>query len=179
MKNRNGYLGGMGREVRRFTVSAWAVWAAVMVSGPAMGAEGLGHRAFLPLDRAQKAAQAAVQKCAEDGYRVSAAVVDASGVVQVVLRADGAGPHTIQSSSKKAFTAASLGRSTGELAALIEKRPDLQGLRDMDDRILILAGGFPIMMDGETVGGIGVGGAPGGALDEACARAGLAAVGVK
>ena len=47
----------------------------------------------------------------------------------------------------------------------------------MNDRILILGGGLPIELEGEVVGGIGVGGAPGGHLDEACAAAGLAILG--
>ncbi len=47
----------------------------------------------------------------------------------------------------------------------------------MNASILILGGGLPIRMDGEVIGGIGVGGAPGAKLDEACARAGLATIG--
>lgn len=43
----------------------------------------------------------------------------------------------------------------------------------MDEKILLLAGGLPIPIEGELIGGIGVGGAPGGHLDEACAKAGV------
>jgi uncharacterized protein GlcG (DUF336 family) len=60
---------------------------------------------------------------------------------------------------------------------MIAENPGAQGLRDMNDRILILGGGLPIDMGGEIVGGIGVGGAPGGHLDEACAQAGLDSIG--
>ncbi|TAK05982.1 MAG: heme-binding protein [Candidatus Manganitrophaceae bacterium] len=133
----------------------------------------LPKQSHLPLDLAVKVAGAALKKCMEDGYRVSVAVVDRGGNTQALLRADGAGPHTLQSSTKKAYTAASLGRPTSELANMIKERPELQGLRDMDERILILAGGLPIAIEGELIGGIGVGGAPGGHLDEACAKAGL------
>ena len=45
------------------------------------------------------------------------------------------------------------------------------------DRILILGGGLPIEIQGEIVGAIGVGGAPGAHLDEACALAGVQAIG--
>jgi uncharacterized protein GlcG (DUF336 family) len=55
--------------------------------------------------------------------------------------------------------------------------PALQALRDINDQILILGGGLPIEIDGEIVGGIGVGGAPGAHLDDACAQAGLDAIG--
>jgi uncharacterized protein GlcG (DUF336 family) len=55
--------------------------------------------------------------------------------------------------------------------------PALQALRDINDQVLMLGGGFPIEIDGEIVGGIGVGGAPGAHLDDACAQAGLDAIG--
>ncbi len=140
-------------------------------------AEELPREAVLPLSLASKAAAAAVEKCKQDGYKVSAAVVDRAGVLRVLMRGDGAGPHTTDSSSKKAYTAASLRRPTSELADLITKNPALQTLRDMNDRILILGGGLPIEIGGELVGAIGVGGAPGAHLDDACAQAGLDAIG--
>ena len=93
------------------------------------------------------------------------------------MRFDGAGPHTIESSRKKAFTSATLKRPTSDLADMIAKNPALQGLRDMDDNVLMLGGGLPIEMNGEMVGEIGVGGAPGAHLDDACAQAGLDAIG--
>jgi uncharacterized protein GlcG (DUF336 family) len=145
---------------------------------PAGGsAADLLREAVLPLSMATKAVSAAVKQCTKDGYQVSAAVVDRAGVVRALLREDGAGPHTVASSRKKAYTAASLKRPTAELAELIAKMPAVQGLRDMDDHILMLGGGLPIIMAGEIVGGIGVGGAPGGHLDVACAQAGLESIG--
>ena len=95
------------------------------------------------------------------------------------MRGDGAGPHTVESSVKKAYTAASLRGATGDLAEMIAKMPAAQGLRDMNNNILVLAGGLPIEIGGEVVGGIGVGGAPGGHLDAACAQAGLDSIGAK
>ncbi|MGH7164021.1 MAG: GlcG/HbpS family heme-binding protein [Nitrospiraceae bacterium] len=140
-------------------------------------AEDLPREATLPLTLAMKAASAAVEKCTKDGYKVSVAVVDRAGVLRTLIRGDGAGPHTIDSSSKKAYTAASLRRPTSELAELITKNPALQALRDMNEKILILGGGVPIEIGGEVVGAIGVGGAPGAHLDDACAQAGLEAIG--
>ncbi|WP_435101759.1 GlcG/HbpS family heme-binding protein [Arhodomonas sp. AD133] len=131
------------------------------------------------MTRASSAARAALDACQADGYRVSVAVVDRHGVMRVQLHGDGAGPHTLSSSAGKAFTAASMRRSTAEYAGLIADKPALGGLRDMDERLLFLAGGLPIRFDGEVVAGIGVGGAPGGDLDEACARAGLEAIGAE
>ena len=139
-------------------------------------AEPLPKEAVLPLALAQKAAAAGLAKCEEGGYKVSIAIADRGGNLKVLLRGDGAGPHTTDSSFRKAYTAASLRRSTLHLAELITKVPGIQALRDMNDRILILGGGLPIELEGEVVGGIGVGGAPGGHLDEACAAAGLASL---
>lgn len=149
--------------------------AAILVfvlSGAAM-AKDLPQAPFLPLDAALKAASAALTQCEKDGYRVSVAVVDRGGVLKVLLRADGTGPHTVGSSTRKAYTSASMGRSTNDLAKAVASNPELDGLRNMDPQILILAGGLPIVINDTVVGGIGVGGAPGGNLDEACAQAGI------
>jgi uncharacterized protein GlcG (DUF336 family) len=126
---------------------------------------------------ATKALHAALEACKKDGYRVSVSVVDRAGVLRAMGRADGAGPHTVESSRRKAYTASSLRRPTTELAELIAKVPTLQALRDMNPEILILGGGLPIDISGDVVGAIGVGGAPGAHLDDACAEAGLDAIG--
>lgn len=140
-------------------------------------AQELPKESVLPLNLAQRAAQAAIDACKKDGYRVSASVVDRAGLLRAMGRADGAGPHTIDSSRKKAYTAVSLRRATSELADLMSRMPSLQALRDMNDQILMLGGGLPIEIGGDVVGGIGVGGAPGTHLDDACAEAGLDAIG--
>ena len=146
-------------------------------SAVARAADDLPKESVLPAALAGKAVQAALEFCKKDGYRVSASVVDRAGLLRVLLRADGAGPHTVDSSRKKAYTAASLRRPTTDLSEMIAKQPALQALRDMNDSILMLGGGLPIEMAGEVVGAIGVGGAPGTHLDDACAEAGLDAIG--
>lgn len=148
-----------------------------VTAGGLAQAEPLPKEAVLPLALAQQAAEAGLAECEKGGYKVSVAIADRGGNLKVLLRGDGAGPHTTDSSFRKAYTAASLRRSTLELAKLIAKVPSIQALRDMNDKILILGGGLPIELEGEVVGGIGVGGAPGGHLDEACAAAGLASLG--
>jgi uncharacterized protein GlcG (DUF336 family) len=140
-------------------------------------ADELPKESVLPLSLANKAVQAALEACKKDGYRVSVSVVDRAGILRAMGRADGAGPHTVDSSRKKAYTAASLRRPTSEVADLITKVPTLQALRDMNNEILILGGGLPIEIGGEVIGGIGVGGAPGAHLDDACAQGGLDAIG--
>jgi uncharacterized protein GlcG (DUF336 family) len=137
----------------------------------------LPKEAVLPIGMAGKAIQASLDACNKDGYRVSVSVVDRAGVLRAMARADGAGPHTVDSSRKKAYTAASFRRPTNELVELINKVPTLQAFREINDQVLMLGGGLPIEIGGEIVGGIGVGGAPGAHLDDACAQAGLDAIG--
>ncbi len=140
-------------------------------------ADELPKESVLPLGTAQKAIAAALEACRKDGYRVSVSVVDRAGVLRAMGRADGAGPHTVDSSRKKAYTAASARRSTSELADLITKVPSLQALGEINSEFLILGGGLPIEIGGDVLGGIGVGGAPGAHLDDACAQEGLNAIG--
>ena len=130
----------------------------------------------LPVEKALPralAVEAALAACEQQGYRVSAAVVDRAGLIRALIRGDGAGPHTLDSSSRKAYTAASLRGSTEELSKMVAANPAVGGLREMNETILILGGGLPIKAGDEVIGGIGVGGAPGGDKDEACAQAGI------
>ncbi|MEX2492478.1 MAG: heme-binding protein [Nitrospirales bacterium] len=137
----------------------------------------LPKESVLPLALATKAAHATVDQCLADGYQVSVTVVDRGGNIRAVLRQDGAGSHTVESSRKKAYTSASLKQPTAKLAELVAKMPAVQGLQHMNDHILLLGGGLPIVIGDDVVGGIGVGGAPGGHLDAACAQAGLTSIG--
>ena len=162
----------------RSLIRLGALSFAVVLSMPTPGsADELPKESVLPLSMATKALHAALEACKKDGYRVSVSIVDRAGVLRAMGRADGAGSHTVESSRKKAYTASSLKRPTTELAELIGKVPTLQALRDMNPDILILGGGLPIDISGDVLGAIGVGGAPGAHLDDACAQAGLDAIG--
>ncbi|MGG4605783.1 GlcG/HbpS family heme-binding protein [Paenalcaligenes sp. Me131] len=132
---------------------------------------------YLPLELATQAAQAAVQACATEGYAVSVAVVARDGATKVLLKADNSGPHTVGSATGKAFTSAAMGRDTAGLAEFIASKPANNGMRDMDDRMVIQGGGLPVKFGNALVAGIGVGGAPNGDLDAQCAVAGLKAIG--
>lgn len=130
----------------------------------------------LTTDVALQLVSEGLAQCAKDGYRVSVAVVDRSGVLKAFARDEQAGPHTVESARKKAFTSASMGVVTADLANNIADKPALFGLREMHPDLLILGGGMPIKVADQLIGGIGIGGAPGGHLDQACAEAALAAV---
>ncbi|MCC8985810.1 MAG: heme-binding protein, partial [Nitrospira sp.] len=82
-----------GRVVGCVGLLAGALLAAGWL-GAAHAADELPKESVLPAALAGKAAQAALDACKKDGYRVSASVVDRAGVLRAMLRADGAGPHT-------------------------------------------------------------------------------------
>jgi len=126
-------------------------------------------------ETALKAAQAALASCRTSGYQVSVAVVDRDGLVRVLLRDRYAGPHTLEGSMNKAWTAASTRTPTAEIEKLTRPGAPLSGLRQVP-RIAAIAGGLPIEAAGSLLGGIGVSGAPGGEADAGCAKAGLEAI---
>ncbi len=127
---------------------------------------------LLSLKLAVEAATAAIEACQKDGYRVSATVVDISGQIRTQMRGDGAGFHTLESSSRKAITSATFRTPTSILQQRLGGNPAAADLRYVTG-ILLVAGGLPIMVGTETIGAIGVGGAPGGDKDEACSQAGI------
>jgi len=120
------------------------------------------------------AVEAALAKCQADKLPfVTVALVDRFGTVQALLRGDNAAEHTIEAAQQKAYTAAAFGAPTSELAKRINGTGP--GIDDLPGT-LFLAGGVPLKVNGVSVAGIGVGGAPDGALDEACATAGAEAI---
>jgi uncharacterized protein GlcG (DUF336 family) len=121
-----------------------------------------------------KAVGAALAKCQADKLPfVTVALVDRFGTVQAILRGDNAAEHTIESAKQKAYTAAAFGAPTSELAKRITgSGPSIADLPGT----LYLPGGVPLKVNGASVAGIGVGGAPDGKLDEACAVAGAEAI---
>ena len=62
------------------------------------GAAGLPSEKVLPLALAMEAARGALAACKAQGFHISVAVTDQSGLVRVLLRDDQAGPHTLDSS---------------------------------------------------------------------------------
>ena len=129
----------------------------------------------MTLDTALKMARAALQSCRDGGYQVAVAVVDRGGNPQVMLRDRFAGPHTPETARRKAWTAVSFRTNTSDLAAATQPGTPQSGMRGIDGA-LALGGGLMIESAGALVGGIGVSGAPGGELDDACAQAGIDAV---
>lgn len=155
------------------------ILAASIAAPAAASAQELPSAPYLPLEMAVTAAQTALRSCAASSHNVSVAIVGRDGATKVLLKADNSGPHTASSAEGKAFTSAAMGRDTAGLAQFIADNQQNAGLRDMDPRLVIQAGGLPIRIGGALVGGIGVGGAPSGDIDAGCARAGLDEIGAE
>jgi uncharacterized protein GlcG (DUF336 family) len=128
------------------------------------------HR--IPAALAAEAASETVAACARQGYHETAQVVDADGVVIAALRGDSAGAHTLDSAFTKAYTAASFKNDTLALAERAKGEDSIQPLSKLP-HVMFFGGGVPIKLGDEVIGAIGASGAPGGKLDDACARAGL------
>jgi uncharacterized protein GlcG (DUF336 family) len=116
-------------------------------------------------------AETALAQC---GVNTSVAVVDRAGRLRVFLQGDGASPHNLELSRRKAYTALTFRRTSAEWAMRTETT--LSGQRMLAD-VIPLAGGVPIKVGEDTIGGVGLSGAPmGGEQEEACAKAGIAKV---
>ncbi len=135
----------------------------------------------LTLAGARKAVAASEAKAGERGYKMNVAVVDDGGHLIAFARMDGARAASVATSTTKAVSAATYRAPTGPLPVPGGKEPDLLlnvGLQnaasDSGGKITSLLGGLPIVVDGQVLGAIGVGGGS-GEQDLEVARAGLAA----
>jgi uncharacterized protein GlcG (DUF336 family) len=137
-------------------------------------AQGVLPTRVLTAEAANAMVMGALAQCQKDGYKISAAVVDRGGNLLAFVRDPTAGPHTAESSRRKAFTAATFGMTSAAFT-ILTANPAAAGLKDLTG-VFALAGGVPIKIGNDVLGGVGVGGAPGGEKDEACANAGLAKV---
>ena len=126
-------------------------------------------------EAALKATQAALSACRAQGYQVAVAVVDRFGITQTLIRDRFAGAHTADFAADKAWTAVSFRTDTTELARASQPGQAMSGIRHLP-RFASVGGGLMIQAGGSIVGGIGVSGAPGGDADDACAKAGIAAI---
>jgi len=126
----------------------------------------------LSMDTALTIAKTAIDACREEGVQVSVTVVDRGGHPQVVLRDVLAMDLSLEVSYRKAYTAMTFTSPTSALEGRFTGPFSVGKV----DNVLLSAGGVPIQASGETVGGVGVSGAPSGETDEMCAQAGVAAV---
>ena len=124
---------------------------------------------------AQKMVDRAVAKARELGVSENVAILDDGGNLKAFSRMDGAPIPTMEMAQNKAYTAL-LGVSTQYFFNFIQGDPLLLAGIPTLSRVAAWGGGFPIKVDGEVVGAIGVSGAPTVQNDVDCARAALALV---
>ncbi len=137
--------------------------------------EGLVTFQSLKPELAIDLATAAMEHCREAGYQVGVTVVDRSGQMQAFVRDRFAGAHTVETATRKAWTAVSFRTNTSELDTATQPGSDAFGIRFIS-QALPLGGGIMIESGGSMVGAVGVSGAPGPHLDDECAEAGIAAI---
>jgi uncharacterized protein GlcG (DUF336 family) len=163
---------GFAMDIRGLLSTLAACALAGSVQARAQGST-VTHKSLSP-EIALDLAQAALADCRQRGYQVAVAVVDRSGVIQVVLRDRYAGPHTPPTASGKAWTAATFRSSTSNLFAISQPGMMQAGIRNLPGAV-ILSGGLIVESGGSLLGAIGVSGGPGDG-DEACAKSGVEAI---
>jgi uncharacterized protein GlcG (DUF336 family) len=124
---------------------------------------------------AQKMVDAAVATARDLGVTENVAILDDGGNLKAFSRMDGASIPTIEIAQNKAYTAL-FGVSTQDFFNRIQGDPSLLAGIPTLARVAAWGGGFPIKVDGQIVGAIGVSGAPTVQNDVDCARAALALV---
>jgi len=125
----------------------------------------------LSLAAALTIATTAAETCKAQGNRVSVTVVGRNAEIIVQLRGDDSGPHTIENSFKKAYTARTFRIPSGEFAQRVKNNPTTGAV--FLTNIVAAQGALPIKVGDEVIGAVGVSGSPGGDKDEVCAKAGI------
>ena len=119
---------------------------------------------MIMLEEAKAMVSAAEQKAHEMGLAMNIAVMDAGRNLVAFHRMDGAWVASIDITIDKAFTSAGRGLTTREIGEMAQPGQPLFGINTTNGgRIVIFAGGIPLMRDGEVAGAIGV---SGGTVDE-------------
>ena len=129
-------------------------------------------------EMAEKAVMAAAKKAVELNLKMCIAVSDETGDLKAFRRMDGAPKLSIQISQDKAYTAASFSMATHAWFDFIKDDPPLLHGITHTPRLVVFGGGFPIVIDGEAIGAVGVSGRH-YSQDMECARAALAAIGAE
>jgi uncharacterized protein GlcG (DUF336 family) len=159
------------------TLGALLCGATLLFGAPALADDGdsLVTIKVMSPEIAMELAIATMAACRSADYQVAVAVVDRFGGLQAMLRDRYAGMHTPETARRKAWTSVSFRSDTLALEKLIDEGGLSGGIRYISDALMI-GGGVPVTAAGSMVGGVGVSGAPGGDIDDGCARKGIEAV---
>lgn len=133
--------------------------------------------ASLSCATARRITEAALEEAERNGLTVAVCVVDAQGHTLASARMETATPPILTFAEDKAFTAATMRRSSLAFAERMASRPSLALGLSTRQRLLPWGGGIPVVHEGVVIGAVGVSGAQ-EPEDIACAEAGLKAVGL-
>ena len=151
----------------------WLMLVASMALLPSLAsAQAVLTERTLSYGAALEMATTALQACRKEGYSVTITVLNRAGRSKVVLHDDGANPHTLENSMRKAYTSLTYRVSSGEFGKRMMATPPPHGAMALD-KVTSAEGGLPVMSNKEVIGSIGISGAPGGHRDAACAQAGI------
>lgn len=127
----------------------------------------------ISLDDARVLISGAREKAEQIGVPMCIAVTDESGQLIAFERMDGGKLTSTTIAQDKAFTAAGAKRTTESYGAASQPGSPAYGINSViGGRLVVVAGGLPVMFNGEVVGGIGLSsGTP--AQDTECAQAGI------
>lgn len=149
----------------------------VLVTALPVRADGHGLMTFKVLtpETALALAEATLADCRDRGYQTAVAVVDRFGILQVLLRDRFAGPHTVETARRKAWTAVSFRTDTVTMEENTQAGKVQSGVRFVPGALMV-GGGVPVESAGSIVAAVGVSGGPGGEADRDCALVGIEAI---
>jgi uncharacterized protein GlcG (DUF336 family) len=108
------------------TQTAFRIAGLLLVSAlagiPSANAQLLSHK-DLSVGVATTIARTAIETCKAQGYNISVNVLGREGQVVVAARGEGAGLNTMENSMKKAYTARTMRRPSGEFADAVKNNP--------------------------------------------------------
>jgi uncharacterized protein GlcG (DUF336 family) len=161
------------------TPAALALLFPLMLSTPSL-AQSVVDEKTLSADAALEIATGALQSCRKEGQKTSVTVVDAAGRIKASVRDEGAAPHTLEHSFRKAYTAVTYRMTSADYGKRAAESKGAAIGPQLLPGITTAAGGVPVKLGNATIGAVGVSGTPasagGGGGDAKCAEAGIARI---
>jgi uncharacterized protein GlcG (DUF336 family) len=152
------------------TIPRFALLGAALACAAPAQAQLITHR-DLSAAMALTIARTAMDTCTAKGYHVSVTVIGRAAEIIVQVRGDGASPHTIENSFRKAYTSRTFRMASGEMAKRFKDDPSYFAVRLSN--VIPAEGALPIKVGDDVIGAVGVSGSPGGEKDAVCAQAGI------
>lgn len=159
----------MKNSISKTFTSLFFAFSAFIFSIPAHAADVVTEKS-IGMELSRDIASETINACREQGYHISAVVVDRFGLVRAALRDDNASRFTLDIAERKANMTVMAWTDSG---AFRNAREDIRQELNHIDGLIVMEGGLKIISGGFNIGAVGVSGAPGGDKDAACARKAL------